>query len=346
MTGNNFRLVAHGLCVALPLFAAGARAQEAVKVTPDNFIRAESDLYMNAVVAKDGLGKFEHNREPTAIDKQTVIRLNRDTLYSAALIDLDAGPATVTLPDAGKRFISMQVIDEDEYTPEVIYKPGTYTFTKKKIGTRYVLLAVRILVDPNNPDDVKAVHTLQDKLIVVQPGGPGKYEVPNWDKGSQKKVRDALLALAQTLPDTNRAFGARGKVDPVRRLVGAASAWGGNPEKDAIYLNVVPERNDGQTNYKLKVGKVPVDSFWSISLYNEKGYYEPNALNAYNVNSVTAKRSEDGSVDVQFGACDGKIPNCLPIMKGWNYMVRLYRPRAEILSGKWKFPEAQVVEQR
>jgi hypothetical protein len=41
------------------------------------------------------------------------------------------------------------------------------------------------------------------------------------------------------------------------------------------------------------------------------------------------------------GGCDGKIPNCLPIMKGWNYMVRLYHPRDEILNGTWKFPQAQ-----
>ncbi|MGA8435601.1 MAG: carboxylesterase, partial [Methyloceanibacter sp.] len=48
-----------------------------------------------------------------------------------------------------------------------------------------------------------------------------------------------------------------------------------------------------------------------------------------------------GSIAVQFGGCDGKIPNCLPTVLGWNYMVRLYRPRAEILNGAWKFPEAQ-----
>jgi hypothetical protein len=29
-------------------------------------------------------------------------------------------------------------------------------------------------------------------------------------------------------------------------------------------------------------------------------------------------------------------------MPGWNYTVRLYRPRAEILNGTWKFPEAQA----
>src|SRR5262245_28228174 len=62
------------------------------------------------------------------------------------------------------------------------------------------------------------------------------------------------------------------------------------------------------------------------------------------VNNITAKRSEDGSVEIQFGGCDGKIPNCLPITKGWNYTVRLYRPRPEILDGSWKFPEAEPMK--
>jgi hypothetical protein len=117
---------------------------------------------------------------------------------------------------------------------------------------------------------------------------------------------------------------------------------GGNPDKDATYLNVTPAKNDGATIYKLNVKDVPVDGFWSVSLYDAKGYYEPNKFNAYSVNNITAKRSEDGSIAIQFGGCDGKIPNCLPIMKGWNYTVRLYRPRAAILNGDWKFPDAQA----
>jgi heat shock protein HslJ len=89
---------------------------------------------------------------------------------------------------------------------------------------------------------------------------------------------------------------------------------------------------------------VPVDAFWSVIVYDATGHLKKNDLNAYSLNSVTAQKAADGSVALQFGGCDGKIPNCLPIMQGWNYMVRLYRPRAEILSGKWKFPEAQPVE--
>ena len=88
---------------------------------------------------------------------------------------------------------------------------------------------------------------------------------------------------------------------------------------------------------------VPVNGFWSISLYNAQGYFEPNNLNAYTLNNITAKKAADGSVAIQFGGCDGQTPNCLPITKGWNYMVRLYRPRAEILKGTWGFPAAKPV---
>ena len=86
---------------------------------------------------------------------------------------------------------------------------------------------------------------------------------------------------------------------------------------------------------------MPVDGFWSISVYNAEGYFEKNPQNAYTLNDLSAKKEPDGSVKVQFGGCDGKIPNCLPTVKGWNYIVRLYRPRPEVLNGKWKFPEPQ-----
>ena len=235
----------------------------------------------------------------------------------------------------------MQVIDEDMYTPQVTYDAGSYTFTSEQIGTRYFLLVVRILVDPANPDDVKRVHNLQDAIKVSQQS-PGSFEVPNWDPASQKKVRDALLVLGATLPDTKRMFGTKDQVDPVRRLIGAASVWGGNPEKDALYLNVTPSKNDGTTIYKLNVKEVPVDGFWSITVYNAEGYFQSNELNVYSINNITAKQGEDGSVTIQFGGCDGKTAKCLPILKGWIYTVRLYRPRAEILNGA-TFPGAQPV---
>lgn len=332
------------ICALAATLAAmgGASAQApsaaSVAVGVDNFIRAESDLYMGNMVKDGSLGKFLHRREPASIDDQTVIRLNRDTLYSAAVFDLDAGPVTITLPDAGKRFMSMQVISEDHYVPAVYYGAGTHTLTRADVGTRYTVVGIRTLVDPADPRDLHQVHALQDAIKVTQKN-PGKFEVPSWDQPSQKKMRDALLALGSTIPDFKRAFGTKKEVDPIRHLIGTAMGWGGNPDKDAIYLNVAPSGNDGTTIYKLNVKDVPVNGFWSVSLYNAEGYYQKNPYDAYTVNNITAKKSDGGAIAIQFGGCDGKISNCLPTMKGWNYTVRLYRPRAEILSGKWKFPE-------
>ncbi len=318
-----------------------SEAGSAVPVTVDNFIRAESDLYMrNLAKEAGGVAKLQHRREPASIDEQTVIRLNRDTLYSSAVFDLDAGPVTVTLPDAGTRFMSLMVVSQDHYTTTT-YGAGPHTIDKDKVGTRYALVGIRTLVDPADPKDVAQVHKLQDAIKVSQQG-TGTLTLPNWDAASQKKVRDALLVLATTMPDFKNAFGTKAQVDPVRHLVASAAAWGGNPDRDAVYLNITPARNDGKTIYRLNVGTVPVDAFWSISLYNAQGYYEKNPYNAYTVNSITGRKA-DGAIAIQFGGCDGKIPNCLPIMAGWNYTVRLYRPRAEILNGKWTFPEPRPV---
>ena len=319
-----------------------AQSGNSVPVTVDNFARAESDLYMSNLAKEAGLGKLEHRREPANIDRQTVIRLNRDTLYTSGVFDLDAGPVTITMPDPGKRFMSLQVINEDHYVPAVYYGAGTRTLTRENVGTRFATVGIRTLVDPNDPKDVAQVHALQDAIKVSQKG-VGKLELPNWDQASQKSIRDALLALNDHTGGFARAFGAKGQVDPVRHLIGTAAGWGGNPDKDATYLSVTPAKNDGTTVYKLNVKDVPVDAFWSVSVYNAKGYFEKNPENAYTLNNITGKKNPDGSISIQFGGCDGKVANCLPIMKGWNYTVRLYRPRPEILSGKWKFPEAQAV---
>jgi hypothetical protein len=338
-----YRIAAAVLVLASSPLLHLQMSESAVPVTPDNFNRAESDKYFSGTVKNGGFGKFNHGPGVMPIEKQAVVRANRDTLYSAGVFDLDAGPVTVTMPDAGKRFMSMIVIDEDQYAPLVFYGAGTHTLTKEQIGTRYVMVGIRTFVDPADPKDLEEVHALQDAIKVTQTS-PGSFEVLKWDQTSQKKVREALLALAATLPDTKRMFGPKDQVDPVRHLIGTATGWGGNPEKDAMYLTVTPSKNDGNTIYKLTAKDVPVDGFWSVSMYNAKGYFEKNQYDAYSLNNITAKKDADGSVTIQFGGCDGKIPNCLPITPGWNYWVRLYRPRPEILNGSWKFPDAQPAQ--
>ncbi len=321
---------------------AGA-AEPAKLVTVENFVRAETDTYFAGRAKTAGLGKLTHLRELVPIDQQRVIRMNRDTLYSSGVFDLDAGPVTITLPDPGKRYMSMNTISEDHYVTAVYHGAGAHTLTRESVGTRYVNLSFRIFVDPNSADDLKQAHALQDAIQVSQKN-PGRFEAPAWDEASRKKVRDALLVLGATLENFDRTFGTRSEVDPIRHLIGTAHGWGGLPEREAIYRSFNPPKADGKTVYRLTLKDVPVDAFWSVSVYNEKGYFEKNAEGVYTLNNVTAQRGSDGAVTIQFGGCDGgKTRNCMPITPGWNYTVRLYQPRAEVLSGAWKLPEAQPV---
>jgi hypothetical protein len=309
----------------------------AIAVNVDNFVRAESDRMFAAVAARVPINEFEHRREPAAIDDQTVIRMNRDTLYSVAIVDISQG-ATLTLPDAGGRYRSAMIVNNDHYINEVIYDPGDHGLTVDRFDTDYVRVSVRTLVDPDDPADVAAVHVLQDEIQVSAPSARAFTGV-DYDTASLDATRDALLSLARGLTGFEHTFGAKEAVDPIRHLIGTAVGWGGLPEKEAFYINVDPGFPPGE--YQLTVRDVPVDGFWSISVYNADGYFEANDRNAYSINNITATPNPDGAVTVHFGGCGDGRPNCLPIGDGWNYAVRLYRPRPEILDGTWTFPTAQ-----
>jgi hypothetical protein len=153
-------------------------ASETMPVTVKNFARAESDLYFAKSVKEGAFGKLRHDRAPVSIEKQKVVRMNRDTLYSSGVFDLDTGPVTITLPDPGKRFMSVLVITEDHYAPLVANAPGTHTIDKVQAGTRYMMLTIRTFADPTDPADVVAANALQDRIQVSQPGGPGTFEIP------------------------------------------------------------------------------------------------------------------------------------------------------------------------
>ena len=310
-----------------------------VPVTIDTFVRAETHRYFTQRVEQGAFGQFVHDREPTPVDRQPIIRMNRDTLYSLAVFDLST-PVTIVKPDTGGRFQSLLVINEDHYVQQAIYDPGTYTFTQDEMGTRYIQMNARTLVDPNDPHDVDEAHHAQDGLQVIQ-ADPGRFDVPHWDRAQLDGLRKAILTMTPWVPDSRHMFGTRDDVDQVRHFIGTAAGFGGNPEHDAIYLSVVPEANDGQTPYVLRVNNVPVEGFWSVIVYNADGFFEaPEAT--VSVNNVTATPDADGTTTIHLGG-DPAASNYLRIMPGWNYTVRLYRPRQEILDGTWTFPTATSV---
>jgi hypothetical protein len=307
-----------------------------ILVNVDNFVRAETHrMFADIQNSTEGVGRFKHNRTPARIDEQTVIRLNRDTLYSFAIVDL-AEPARLTLPDAGGRYLSAMVVNEDHFVNGVLHQAGDYTLTSDQYGSRYVLVGVRILVDTNDSEDISAVSKLQDRLAITA-GSSETFVAPDYDVDSLDETRSALLQLARGLDSFGGMFGTRDEVDPIHHLIGTAAGWGGLPTSEATYVGVDPRVPPG--DYQLVFADVPVDAFWSVSVYNAEGFFEPNDKDLYSVNSVTGHRGDDGSVTVRFVASAENLPaNAIVTPPEWNYLIRLYRPRAEILERRWTPP--------
>ena len=245
------------------------------------------------------------------------------------------------MPETGGRYQSLMIVNQD-HSIWSFYGPRTGTLTEEKAGTRYVLLAIRTFMDPNDEQDMKEAYQLQDAVSFEQ-ADIGKFEIPDWNKEEVEQMRETVNMVAATATDSSKMFGKKEELDPIYWLLGAALGWGGLPAEAATYANAVPEMNDGKTPYTLTVTDVPVYGFWSVTLYDDKGYMPVNEYNAYSFNNVTAKKAKDGSVTIHFGG-DPKADNFLPIVPGWNYIVRMYKPGPEILKGTWTFPAAKPAE--
>ena len=316
-------------------------ATDAPDVTITNYVRAESDFQMRGYVEQvDCFGRLVHVRAPYDVHHQVTVRANRDTLYSFGVFDLTA-PLTVHLPDPDGRYQSLMTVSQDHST-EPHYSPATVVLTTDNVGTRYVALVVRTFADPDDPADLARAHALQDQIVTEQ-ADIGVFDVPDWDRGDVEQMRSTLSILAPYATDSTKAFGRKEDLDPVYWVLGAAIGWGGLTASAARYEGVHPDRNDGERPHALTVGDVPCDAFWSVTLYDADGWMPVNELDAYSYNSVTADRNDDGTVTIHFGG-DPDQPNYLPIVPGWNYVFRVYRPRPEVFDGTWTFPEAQPVD--
>jgi hypothetical protein len=311
-------------------------------VTIQNYQRAETHYFMKGRVDSGMFGKIYTVEEPITAENQKVVRANGDVLFSYGILDLTS-PAKLTMPENEGRFMELRIFNEDHYLKLLEYEPGTYTLTKENMNTRYIHIAIRILADVNDPQDMEKAHALQQSIVLDQKD-PGSFEIPDWDMASLEKVRKGLSLASSTILDSEGAFGDIDEVEHRMHLAGTALGWGGAPAQAAKYIMVTPPENDGKTAYELRVkDEVPVDGFWSATVYNAAGYFEKNELNRYSVNNVIAKRDGSGYITIRFGG-DPTADNYIPITQGWNYTIRLYRARPEILNGHYKFPEATRVK--
>lgn len=308
--------------------------QSTIEVNVLNYVEAKTTIHFDAVIARaGGVNRWGHVREPIPLDQQRSRRMNRDTLYSSVVIDISQG-AIFSMPDAGDRYMSATVINEDHYINKIFHGAGSFSLNVEDFDTPHVLLTVRILANSEDPNDIAIANQLQDALT-IESASAKPYVHPDYDMDSLNTTAAPLIELAAGLPNVLETFGKKEDVNKIRHLLATAYGWGGLPEYEAFYVNVQPKLPVG--SYSLTVKDVPVDGFWSLSVYNQEGYFQENIHDAYSVNNLTATPNENGSFTVYFGG-DPSNNNYLPITEGWNYVMRLYQPKSQAIDGDWVLP--------
>lgn len=321
--------------------AGSTAATELIKVDAFNYVRAKTaiqfDKYLTRASGK--INTLYHGRAVVDIDARSSKRLNRDTLYSTAIVDISKG-ATLVIPDVGDRYVSVQVVNEEGYTNRVIHGAGKHSLTVEEFDTNYVWLLVRTLVFDSIEGDIEAAIALQDQIKIISASAQA-YTHTAYDPVSFAATTASLLELGKGIKDNAKAAGTKEQVDPIKQLLLSAYGFGTLPETESFLITIEPNLPSDKA-YSLTVQDVPVDGFWSLAMYNKDGYFEENEYNSYGFGDRTAEKNMDGSVTLHFGGNPESV-NYIPITDGWNFVVRLYRPRAEVLNGSWKLPQIQEV---
>ena len=318
---------------------------QAPTVDAYNFTRAETDMQMKGYSSKPfTFGQFTHGRKAYDVNHQVTLSGNRDTIYSFGVFDLSKSDLTIAMPDSKGKYMTLMPISQDHDVYRGLNAPGTYTFKQSEVGTRYMVFVIRVLMDPNDPKDMERAHKLQDGVKVTQTDKGDMSGLQDWDEKSMLAMRKAYNTLGSAATSSANFFGVKCDRSLLDASMGVAVGWGGMQRDDALYLPAQVEKNDGKTAYTITVPKeVPVDGFWSVTVYNQKRFMVPNEYNSYSLNSLTAKKNADGTATLHLGG-DPKADNFLYIPKDWLYIVRFYQPKKEILDGSWTFPKAVEVK--
>jgi len=108
----------------------------------------------------------------------------------------------------------------------------------------------------------------------------------------------------------------------------------------------------GGSLYQLRIpGDVPVDAFWSLTLYESDGagrwFLYDNVLDRYAISSTThgLKRAPDGAIVLQISHQEPtELTNWIPAPTGnYRLVFRAYQPRPEFLDGSFLLPPVQRI---
>ena len=86
---------------------------DGIKATAENYPTLETSRQLLIAQDRAAVNQIAHNRKLTPTDDQPVVRMNRDTYYGFAVVDVSAG-ASITIPPIPEgKYVSVQPVTMD-----------------------------------------------------------------------------------------------------------------------------------------------------------------------------------------------------------------------------------------
>ena len=315
-------------------------------VTKASFPTAETSHQMLKNQDLAGINTFLHKRYLAPTDNQPVVRMNRDTYYSFAVVDVSKG-ATITLPELPEgKFISVQPVTEDHRIQEMQYGAGTYELSTHNGSHLY--LVVRL----DSSFSTEEATKYQDQITLTA-NSSNKFTAKPVNKASFVEVENTLKAQLPVLAKRDGADMGKGMFTDSRDgsnelftqekyEIGAAAGWGGAQLKDVIYESSPNFPNDAC--YQATFEDPKNNAFWSFTVYNKAGFMFNDVAN---INSDTAQVNKDGTYTVSFG-CGSDAPNNVETANDtgvFNLAVRHYQPSDRVSKEGYRLlPQLKAVQ--
>ena len=202
---------------------------DGMTATAENYPTLETSRQLLIAQSRAAVNEIAHNRQLTPTDDQPVVRMNRDTYYGFAVVDVSAG-ASITIPPVPEgKYVSVQPVTMDHRIQPMSYGSGTF-----ELATHYgshMYLVIRL---DSTLTEAEA-NAIQDGMAIdAASAQPFSAEPVN------KESFDAVeLSLRQKLPDLVKTHGpnmvngmftaptddSRGMFDFDKYTVGAAVGW-------------------------------------------------------------------------------------------------------------------------
>jgi len=332
--------VSFGLSVALAPIASYAEPvtsiddffqPDGMTTTAENYPTLETARQLLIAQGRAPVNEVSHNRELTPTDNQPVVRMNRDTYYSFAVVDISGG-ASITIPPLPEgKYVSVQPVTMDHRIQPMSYGSGTFELGAHS-GT-HMYLIIRL----DSTLSQEEANAIQDGMTI----NAGSAKPFSAEPVNQESFEAAELALRQKLAELVGTYGAdaangmftaptdasRGLYNFDKYTVGAAVGWGGAQLVDNLYESSPNFPAEGC--YSATFEDPDNGAFWSFTVYDENGFMFDDVAH---MSSDIATRNEDGTYTVSMGCGEGALNN-LPIANGtgiFNFIVRHYIPSERV----------------